>query len=135
MSNDFSDKSTQKKGIIIFKGIIIGVVVTFIFMLLFSFLMLYAGLERSFAVPFATVSLGAGSFFAAFYAARKIKEKGYLIGLLTGLFVFITVVLISLLISKDSVTYNTLFHFIIIMLSSITGGILGVNFKNSKKYI
>ncbi|MBR4073751.1 MAG: TIGR04086 family membrane protein [Clostridia bacterium] len=135
MSNDFLNKSSGKKGIIILKGCIIGIIVTFVFMLLFSALMLYAGIERSFAVPFATVSIAAGTFLAAFYSARKIGEKGYLVGLITGISVFLAVTLVSLIISQGSVTYNTLFHFIIIILSSVTGGIFGINFKKSKKYI
>ena len=37
--------------------------------------------------------------------------------------------------NKSAVTINTLFHFVIIVMSSVVGGILGVNKKKTKELI
>ena len=115
-------------------GIGIGIAVTFGLMLVFAFIISAFCTPYTFAVPFATVSLAAGSFVSSFFSARKIGEKGYLIGTLIGVAVFITVTLISLAITSNGFTQNTLFHFLIIVLASAIGGILGVH-KNNRKII
>ena len=69
----------------------------------------------------------------SFITAKKTGEKGYLTGIIIGSVVFIVITLFSLIMGNN-LSLNTLFHFIIIMLSSIVGGIMGVN-KKSKKYI
>jgi putative membrane protein (TIGR04086 family) len=73
---------------------------------------------------------------AAFFTARKVGNKGYLIGIIVGLVSFAAVLLVSLLVSKQSIGVNTLFHLVIILISSMIGGILGINsLVKSKKYI
>lgn len=118
------------------KGTVIGVAVTFVTMLLLSAVMLIFNISENFAVPFATISVALGSFSAAFYTARKVGNKGYLIGIIVGLVSFAAVLLVSLLVSKQSIGVNTLFHLVIILISSMIGGILGINsLVKSKKYI
>ena len=39
------------------------------------------------------------------------------------------------MINRGGLTQNTLFRFVILMLSSVIGGILGVNRKSQHKYI
>ena len=120
---------------VIIKSVIIGLVFTFLVMLLLSALMLWFNIGENFSAAFATLSVGVGSFAAAFYAARKIGSRGYLTGLIVGVTTFLLVLLLSLMVSKESLTFNTLFHLIIIVISSLVGGILGINFKRDKKYI
>ncbi len=134
MSKKFSDKNSSK-GFIYATSSLIGVAVTFLVMLLFSAIMLLTGIDKAFAVPFATVSLAVGSFAASMYSSSKIGDKGYLIGLITGAVVFVVIMLISLVINRSGLTINTLFHLVIIMLSSVIGGIIGVNKGKDKKYI
>ena len=135
MNKDLLKTDNTKTGAIALKGTIIGVLSAFAMMLLFSAIMLVFELERNIAAPFATVSVAAGSFFAAFYCAKKIGKKGYLIGLITGIITFALITLVAFIISDKGFTYNTLFHFVIIVLSSLLGGILGINMIRSKRYI
>ena len=129
-------KSTEKNfTFYCIKSVLIGVAVTFIFILLFSLLMYFVRLNDGFFLPFATVSVAAGSLAAAYYSASKKGEKGYLTGLICGGITFAAVTLISLAIDKGGLTLNTVFHFFIIMTASLFGGILGVNKGKNKKYI
>jgi len=133
--NSYKNGSGNKKGILVLTSVILGVVVTFLIMLILSALMLWLDLNGSLSVPFATISVAAGSLAAAFYAARKFGSKGYLIGPLVGVITFLVVTVISLIVSGGSLNSNTLFRFIIIVISSLIGGILGINLQRDKKYI
>lgn len=131
MNKDFSGISKNTVWTYLF-GILIGTGVTLISMLLLAAVMLFGQLSREYAVPFATISVALGTFFAARFAARRIGSKGYLVGLIIGGAVFLVIMLISLAVSRDAIGTNTLFHFIIIVLSSLVGGISGVNRKNNR---
>ena len=117
---------------VVIKGTLIGVLITAVAMLIFAGIMLGLDTDRAYAAPFATVSLAAGCFAAAFYAAKKIGNRGYLVGLVVGAAVFAVVTVVSLAVCKGSVTLNTLFHLIIVMLASVAGGISGVNRRSDK---
>ena len=113
---------------------VIQIIATVICMLLFSLIMYVFKTEEKYSPLFASVALATGSFINSFYISSKKKEKGYFNGIIVGSITFIIVTVVGLIVSSGSVTLNTIFHFIIILLSSIIGGILGVN-KKPKKYI
>lgn len=135
MNNGYMNPDIKKKSGIFLKALIIGILVTLLTMLGFAAIMLLFSVNQNYSVVLATISVAIGSFAAAFYTAKKFNNKGYKIGFLAGLFTFIIVTAVSLIISKNAVTYNTFFHFVIIVIASLLGGILGVNFKKDKKYI
>ena len=103
-------------------------------MLLFSALLLFFNIDRAYATPFSTISVSGGCYIASYYVAKKLESKGYLYGIIIGAAVFVLITLISLIFGNNF-SINTLFHFIIIIISSIIGGIMGVNFKKRIKYI
>ena len=135
MKKDNLNPGKNKRLFIFIKGAVLGVIITLAVMLLAAVVMFFAELDRAYAAPIATLSLAVGTFFAAFYVASKIGNKGYLIGIVTGVAVFLLLTLISLLINGSALSFNTLFHFIIILLSSFIGGVMGVNKGRNKKYI
>ncbi len=120
----------RKKSIIM--GAFFGIAVTAMFVLIFAGVMLLFKIDRAYASVFATISVSAGAFVSAYYCARKIGSKGYLLGILTGLIYFFVVTVISLIITKGEISSNTAFHFVIITLSATVGGIFGVNRKKTK---
>lgn len=129
---------TYKKQInfgLIIKTVLLGVIVTAIFIFIFSVFMYISQMGYEYATVFATISIAAGTFAASFYAAKKLNKRGFLTGLIVGGITFLIITLISLFVDKGSITVNTIFHFVIIMLSSLIGGIMGVNKGANKKYI
>lgn len=114
---------------------LICIAITTVFMVVFALLMYIAQIGSEYSPVLATVSLAAGTFASAFYAARKIGKRGLFTGFVTGIIIFIAVTLISLIVDKGGITYNTLFHLIIIMLSALIGGVMGVNKKSKRNYI
>ena len=134
MSDGFSKKDNVNKKSAYITGGIVGVLVSLVAMLVFSAALLFLNIDRAYAAPFATISIAIGSFVASRIAAKKIGDKGYVTGLIIGLVVFVLITVLSLVLG-NSISLNTLFHFIIILLSSIVGGIMGVNADKHKKYI
>ena len=124
----------DNKWILIIKSVIMLIISSAIFMAVFSALMYFLELDKDYSPIFATISVAIGCFITAYYASGKIGQKGLITGLVIGLSVFILITVISLIVDKGSVTFNTLFHFIIFVLSSLIGGVMGVN-KKGKKYI
>lgn len=101
---------------------------------IFALVMNFAEIDYKYSPVFGSVAIGLSSFGGAFYLAKRKGNRGYLTGLIIGGITFLIVTLVGMILNDGGITVNTLFHFIIIMLSAITGGIMGVN-KNSKKYI
>lgn len=116
-------------------GALIGAAVTAALMLLCATILLFADADRSLTVPLSTVCVAAGAFAAAFYNAWKIGDKGYKVGLITGAAMFMIVLLASFIAAQNSISLNTLFHLIIMLLAGAIGGICGVNRRQNKKYI
>ncbi len=134
MSDGFSKKDTVNKKSAYIIGGILGVLSSLAAMLVFAVVLLILNIDRAYAAPFATISVAFGSFIASRSAAKKIGDKGYLTGLIIGIIVFTFITALSLILG-NGLTINTLFHFIIILLSSLAGGIMGVNSKRHKKLI
>lgn len=128
-------KAKNGKFWIILIGTAVGIAATLFAMLFFAAVIYFLNLDRAYSIPFSTLSLSLGSFAAAYYVSRRAEHRGYLIGAFVGLISFALVTVISLIINKSGLTLNTLFHFIIIVLASAIGGILGVNKGKDKKYI
>lgn len=114
-------------------GGVLGVLTSVLFMVIFALILLFFDIDRTYAKPFATISIAMGSYIASRVSAKKIGDRGYIIGLIIGAVVFLVITALSLILG-NSLSVNTIFHFIIIMLSSLVGGIAGVN-KKQKKYI
>lgn len=134
MSGDFSKKDTANKKTAYLSGGILGVLICLAAMLAFSAVLLFLNIDRAYAAPFATISVAIGCFIAARHTAKKIGDKGYLVGLIIGAVVFAVITALSFILG-NGLSLNTLFHFIIMMLSSLVGGIMGVNKNKHKKYI
>ena len=134
MHDGFSKIDNNNKKIAYIKGGIIGVLSSLAAMLIFAAILFIFNVDRKYSVPFATMSVAVGSYIASRFTAKKIGDKGYIIGLVLGSVIFVVITLISFVFG-NGLSINTLFHFIIIMLSSLVGGITGVNKDKHKKYI
>lgn len=134
MEYEFSKKDNVNKRSAYLLGTVFGVLSALASMMIFAAVLLFLDIDRAYAAPFATLSLAIGSFFASRKTSKKIGDKGYITGLIVGLTVFVIITLLSLILG-NGFSINTLFHFIIVTLSSLVGGIMGVNGKKSKKYI
>ena len=135
MSNDNALKQNKLSYITVIITALMEIISTLVFVLIFAVVMYLIEGGYEYSSLFATVSIAIGALIASFYLGNKQGQKGILIGLAVGGITFITVTLLSLLMDNGAVGINILFHFIIIMLASLIGAILGVNKKANQKYI
>ena len=84
---------------------------------------------------FATISAAIGSLVSSLFLARKKQKNGLLTGGAMGIIVFLLLLITALILGNFKPSINTFFRFIIIMLSSLIGGVIGVNKNSNPKYI
>ena len=113
-------------------SILLGFLITFVFMLAFAAVTVAADLPDSFAAPFASLASAAGSLAAAFIASKKLRQNGLLNGIIVGGAIFLVTVTLALIIGDGGLTLNTLFNFIILILSGLIGGVAGLSQKREK---
>ncbi len=125
------DLLTQEKPKVITYAIsvVVGAAVTFIFMLIFAALIVGADLPDGFVAPAASLATAFGGFASGFITSKILKSGGLVNGAITGGVLFLIVLVISLFADRGGLTLNTLFNFLIIMLSALIGGVLGVGGK------
>ncbi len=125
----------KKKYINILIAALIWVAITLGFILLFAAVMYLIEGGYEYSPLFATISAAMGTLFASMYLARKVGKNGLLIGGAVGIVVFVLLIITAFIFNNSSLGINTLFRFIIIMLSSLIGGVIGVNKNSNPKYI
>ncbi len=114
--------------------VLIWLAVTLFFVAGFSVILSVTDINLKYSPVFSTLSLGFGGFAASYYLSAKKGSNGLLTGLVIGLIIFTVITLVGLIINSAALSFNTVFHLIIIVLSSSIGGILGVN-RKPKSYI
>lgn len=119
---------------LIIKATIIEILVAAVFICIFGLLMMILELDKIYSPLLANISISIATLVSSYITSKKIGNKGYLTGLIVGGVTFLIITLISFIIDDGSITTNTLFHLIIIILSGMIGGVLGVN-KKQEKYI
>ncbi len=134
MSDGFYKNNTANKKQAYILGGAIGVLSTLVTMLILACVLLFFNIDRAYAAPFASISIAVGCYIASRITAKKIGEKGFFTGFIIGIVVFVIITTLSLVLG-NKMSINTLFHLIIILLASLSGGIVGVNANKNKKYI
>ena len=141
MKKSFKDLKIKKfgekgkfKGNILISTVLIQIISTAVIMLLLSVVMNLLETDAGYAPIFATVAVSIGAMVSSYRLSSKRKSRGYLNGITVGISTFAIITVISFFVDGGGITFNTLFHLILIMLSSLIGGIAGVN-KKEKSYI
>ena len=135
MKNNFFAKGEATPFRLFMVATTVELIVTAVFVVLFAALMLTVSSTLGFASVFATVSLAMGCLAASYAVAKSTGEKGWLYGLLVGGVTFLIVLAVALLMNRGSLTLTTPFRFMILMLSSLIGGVIGVNRAHRRKYL
>lgn len=128
-----NDKYSKNELIIIYLiSSFIGIATVFLAMLLASIISVVFEINLIYLSTISSICLAIGSFFAGYFSGKKIKYGGIVNGLIVSLIIFLFVFLISLIINPTAITFITLIHLVITILSAVIGGIFGVN--NTKKH-
>ena len=120
---------------LIIKSVLVFLISGIIAVLLFAVGMYFLEGGYNYSPLFATVSVAVGCFMSSLYLGIKFRKNGILIGIAVGGVVFIVITIISLLVNSSAVGVHTLLRLVILLLSSLIGGVFGVNRNTNPKYI
>ncbi len=126
------DKKAVKAVIL---GSVIGVITSILLTLLCSFAITLIGKLPDNSPDYISLGiLAAGSFIGGYISARIYKRNGIMLGLFTGLAVFLIVFLSGAGSITEGVALYTLVKLLIIVLFSAVGAVFGVNKKEKMRY-
>ncbi|MCL2056329.1 MAG: TIGR04086 family membrane protein [Oscillospiraceae bacterium] len=109
-----------------------GIIVCALLMLVMSIVITTQDVPHSAIEPMAVFAVSAGALAAGYLCARAMRSGGLVHGGACGL-VITLIVLIAGLSAGNSLGVPALFRIIFIMLSSMMGGVIGVNTRRRKK--
>ena len=127
---EMSSEGTTGNLVRILKGSLVSVLITLVFLLLYSALLTYTSLNEStmplFIITITAISILTGSLISSL----NIRKNGITNGALVGLIYILVIYLLSSIIGKN---FSLNIYSIIMMIASIMagaiGGIIGVNKK------
>ena len=96
----------------------------------FSIVVLYSNISPNLITQISTILGAVSLFLSAFITARVINKKGILIGLIFGIVASILIFILTFISTGVLFSIGNLTKILIIIVSSVLGGILGVNSKN-----
>jgi putative membrane protein (TIGR04086 family) len=116
-------------------GAAVGIAVTLALLLVCAFVFTLRDIPESAALPVSSVAAGLGALCGGFASARMVRKQGMMIGAITGAIIFIVTVAASIIADSGAFTANTPIRLLIMVLASVIGGILGVNYGAKRKMI
>lgn len=122
------DKTIRQntKMLSLLKGLLFSYIITAFLLLILSFLMLKLDLSSVVISGGLNFVYIISAFIGGFFVGKKVEQKKFIWGLVMGLFYFVTLVLISLLMNRaNPMQMGSLFTvFIICNLSGMLGGMI-----------
>jgi len=103
------------------------------FIFIYTYLLYTNKLSSSInSINITTLIIGIISFFIlGFISANNHQKKGILTGLFASLFIIVIVLIINIL-SKENLEFKSYLKYLLLILSSSFGGMIGVNIKPLK---
>lgn len=114
-------------------GLIVSVVFSLIFMLVFALAATSLDVNENTILIFSIISMSLGVFTGGLASAKILKQKGFLVGAINGVVFFFLITFISFAVSQAPVSAVSLIKLITFVLSSVLGGIIGVNTTKKRK--
>ena len=96
---------------------------------LFALVLSLGGLTADAAPVFSVAALCVGAFACGFFVSRKLREKGLLMGAVSGIWMFLLFCIIGLLFGKTQLCTPMFFRVIISAVCAAIGGVVGVNVR------
>ena len=124
------EENSSKNYIYIFKGVMISIICTLIFLFIFSVLLTYTNISEKFINPTIIVITAISILIGSSIGNLKVKRRGLLNGSIIGGMYLILIYLISSVLSGSfSLTLESIIMIVSAMIFGMIGGIIGVNKK------
>jgi len=118
--------SQSKKFIYVLEGILFSYIITALLLLIISFLLLKIDLAGAVISGVINVTYIISAFMGGFFVGKKVEQKRFLWGLVVGVFYFIILMLVSLVMNRVGPlpVGSLLTVFVITSLSGMLGGMI-----------
>ncbi len=113
-------------------SVILSIAVTFVMIIISSIILLKININDTVLNVLNLISFSIGSFAGGFTISKFFKEKGLIYGLINGFALFVVSFVISIAINFSAPSLFSLVKLIVILLSSLIGGITGVNTRKKR---
>lgn len=98
---------------------------------IFAFFMTKIDADDAAQSVMTTIALGAGAYAGGYVSARRRKRNGLLMGILCGVFIFLTILILSAFFSKAVHSFSPSAKLIVTVVCAGVGGVVGVNSRRS----
>ncbi len=129
-SSDNKNFASILKGTV--KGIVFSMIIFFVLIAVFAIIISKTDVSDTVVEVLTLFALGVASFFCAFINQKKTKQRGIVIGAISGAEIFIIIFIVGLFGTNGVFTLLMLKKLLTVMLAGVLGGILSANSK--KKY-
>lgn len=112
------------------EGVLRGFILTLILILIYAAIMTFTDISSGVSSVFYMITTLISIMYGTVYSVRKIKKKGWVIGLIISITYMIILYLLYIISGKDStLIYNqsTLIRFALAVAVGILSGMLGIN--------
>ncbi len=114
-------------------GTAAGLIVSLIALALFALILSYQSVPHVLVTPLSIAAVCIGGLIAGVVAGRMLRSRGLLIGLATGLFLFLITLLASFSLSADAFGMMALVKLGATVLCGMVGGVFGVNTAKKRR--
>ncbi len=118
----------------ILTGSIVSILSSGILLFIFSLILTKIDLPFPLTMPISIVILGFSTLIGSFIGTKSFGKKGFFIGLCISLVIFLTLLLLNLSIEPQGFGTIAIIKAVVVLITGIIGGVLGVNKKNSAKF-
>ena len=114
----------------ILKGVAISIIMTLIFLFIFSVILTYTNVSEKLITPFIIIITAISILIGSSIGNTKMRKNGLLNGALIGGIYLVLIYLISSIISQNFIlTMQSIIVIITGMICGMAGGIIGINKK------
>lgn len=115
---------------IIAKGVITAIIVSMVFLLIFSAILTYTTIPESVSNPVIIVITAVSILIASQISTRKIKKNGIVNGgIIGGIYIIVLYLISSMVTGNFSLGVNAIVMIIASIIAGMFGGVIGVNAK------
>lgn len=126
----FKNQNSSSYFLDIFRGTFIGLLLTFILIIIFTIILTYTKLSEGLIPLINSIIMILGITSGAILTSKKIERKGWLSGGLIGIFYFLIILIISRIFIKDfSIDKYLFIKGFIAIITGCIGGMIGINIK------
>lgn len=111
---------------------LVAFAVIFLIIVVFAFIITKVDASDFVLSVMSTIALCVGAYTGGFVSGKHRRKNGLLMGILCGVFIFLTIVILSAVFSKTVESFSVPVKLILTLICAGIGGVVGVNSKNAR---